>query len=233
MTDDNKVLEDLARCSREFRDITGKIDTVDIDVVITNYRKYISHIENDIKRWMLSSKASIINFYSLIKNGDMKNKEICLPDTNYLIHSYQDYYAGLLSYLKEISNIVRKDFNPDKKIELIRKLGLANSKDESFTDLCGEEKDVTFSDAILNIECILDLIETINTFKNDLDELIEREFSDEDVKKACLILFTNSTLTFVNKCIDTVYRTNYKMTDCVNGNETSDENLGNESYSIF
>ena len=170
MTDDNKVLEDLARCSREFRDITGKIDTVDIDVVITNYRKYISHIENDIKRWMLSSKDSIINFYSLIKNGDMKNKEICLPDTNYLIHSYQDYYAGLLSYLKEISNIVRKDFNPDKKIELIRKLGLANSKDESFTDLCGEEKDVTFSDAILNIECILDLIETINTIKNDLDE---------------------------------------------------------------
>lgn len=234
MTDENKIIEDLKRCLSDFREFTEKLEIINISVVIGNHLQDLANVPTGLKDELYDSKEDIKKMYKIINDNEPESKKtVKVTDVNYLIHSYHDYYEGLVSYLKEIrekSNDGKDNFNEN----IIEKIAIAKNKDEHFCDMCIEEKEELFKDAMKNIESALDYFEIVEEIKKDFNDLISARYSENNVRTASIIFFISSTVSFLYRVRGCISDSFYSLCSVMkNGNDKDVVSSEEERFKIF
>ena len=152
------TLDELVRTSREYRDILADIENFKYGERIAEFIERMDGSIKEIKDIIYDVRQEVLSFYKAQKEGNVKGTKES-KDSNYFFHSYQEYYEGLIDYIKKINEAILKSNGVDneEKINIIKKLDAVIEKDNQFKDSI-EMKDCDLSELILNIETAIDVI---------------------------------------------------------------------------
>lgn len=143
----------------------------------TTYSEYVNlitiefKIYSDIIRSFFVGKQEIIkSIYLFIKNDNKNIKDVL--DINMSKHMYFDYFEGLYEYIKNLTCIT-SDHDIDVE-DIMRKNDEIMSRDKDFINSIfggerNEREDSSISDAMKNVELLIDIEE--NTFDFFIDKI--------------------------------------------------------------
>ena len=155
-------------------------DSIEVDQLFNLDYDTIMHRISDIKESNDSfidrignQKDLILNIYKVIKEKKYKGNKIKSPaDLNYVIHQYSEYYQGMLEYVTEIIQSLKKEEKTESEYkEIASKIAIVYDKDSTYIESLKKEEEVSFEDGIIYIESIIDLKKMIEKFYEDIESL--------------------------------------------------------------
>ena len=196
MDENLNTLDELVRTSREYRDILADIENFKYGERIAEFIERMDGSIKEIKDIIYDVRQEVLSFYKAQKEGNVKGTKES-KDSNYFFHSYQEYYEGLIDYIKKINEAILKSNGVDneEKINIIKKLDAVIEKDNQFKDSI-EMKDCDLSELILNIETAIDVIPFLEKCKNNISTIAKIRTLDEDIRVMFARLYTNSVTNF-------------------------------------
>lgn len=196
MDENLNTLDELVRTSREYRDILADIENFKYGERIAEFIERVEGSIKEIKDIIYDVRQEVLSFYKAQKEGNVKGTKES-KDSNYFFHSYQEYYEGLIDYIKKINEAILKSNGVDneEKINIIKKLDAVIEKDNQFKDSI-EMKDCDLSELILNIETAIDVIPFLEKCKNNISTIAKIRTLDEDIRVMFARLYTNSVTNF-------------------------------------
>ena len=196
MDENLNTLDELVRTSREYRDILADIENFKYGERIAEFIERMDGSIKEIKDIIYDVRQEVLSFYKAHKEGNVKGTKES-KDSNYFFHSYQEYYEGLIDYIKKINEAILKSNGVDneEKINIIKKLDAVIEKDNQFKDSI-EMKDCDLSELILNIETAIDVIPFLEKCKNNISTITKIRTLDEDIRVMFARLYTNSVTNF-------------------------------------
>lgn len=196
MDENLNTLDELVRTSREYRDILADIENFKYGERIAEFIERMDGSIKEIKDIIYDVRQEVLSFYKAQKEGNVKGTKES-KDSNYFFHSYQEYYEGLIDYIKKINEAILKSNGVDneEKINIIKKLDAVIEKDNQFKDSI-EMKECDLSELILNIETAIDVIPFLEKCKNNISTIAKIRTLDEDIRVMFARLYTNSVTNF-------------------------------------
>ena len=196
MDENLNTLDELVRTSREYRDILADIENFKYGEQIAEFIERMDGSIKEIKDIIYDARQEVLSFYKAQKEGNVKGTKES-KDSNYFFHSYQEYYEGLIDYIKKINEAILKSNGVDneEKINIIKKLDAVIEKDNQFKDSI-ELKECDLSELILNIETAIDVIPFLEKCKNNISTITKIRTLDEDIRVMFARLYTNSVTNF-------------------------------------
>ena len=196
MDENLNTLDELVRTSREYRDILADIENFKYGERIAEFIERMDGSIKEIKDIIYDVRQEVLSFYKAQKEGNVKGTKES-KDSNYFFHSYQEYYEGLIDYIKKINEAILKSNGVDneEKINIIKKLDAVIEKDNQFKDSI-ELKECDLSELILNIETAIDVIPFLEKCKNNISTITKIRTLDEDIRVMFARLYTNSVTNF-------------------------------------
>lgn len=196
MDENLNTLDELVRTSREYRDILADIENFKYGERIAEFIERMDGSIKEIKDIIYDVRQEVLSFYKAQKEGNVKGTKES-KDSNYFFHSYQEYYEGLIDYIKKINEAILKSNGVDneEKINIIKKLDAVIEKDNQFKDSI-EMKECDLSELILNIETAIDVIPFLEKCKNNISTITKIRTLDEDIRVMFARLYTNSVTNF-------------------------------------
>ena len=196
MDENLNTLDELVRTSREYRDILADIENFKYGERISEFIERMDGSIKEIKDIIYDVRQEVLSFYKAQKEGNVKGTKES-KDSNYFFHSYQEYYEGLIDYIKKINEAILKSNGVDneEKINIIKKLDAVIEKDNQFKDSI-ELKECDLSELILNIETAIDVIPFLEKCKNNISTITKIRTLDEDIRVMFARLYTNSVTNF-------------------------------------
>lgn len=196
MDENLNTLDELVRTSREYRDILADIENFKYGERIAEFIERMDGSIKEIKDIIYDVRQEVLSFYKAQKEGNVKGTKES-KDSNYFFHSYQEYYEGLIDYIKKINEAILKSNGVDneEKINIIKKLDAVIEKDNQFKDSI-EMKECDLSELILNIETAIEVIPFLEKCKNNISTIAKIRTLDEDIRVMFARLYTNSVTNF-------------------------------------
>lgn len=192
------------------------------EACIMNIQEHIKSCKEFISNFFSKKEVGdgIKYFYKLIREKDGLNT-IKIVDLYYVANLYDEYNTGMLDFLNDVITLVNYNYqNETEKTRCEDLLEKAKIKDRTFIDsIFGGEnnpkKDVTITDAIKNIEFLVDYfgyLEHLSQKLNDLANTVETNQNCElllesfNLLRSSLLyywylLFNRSIITYID--IDT------------------------------
>lgn len=155
-------------------------DSIEVDQLFNIDYDSIMHRISDMKESNDSfidrvgnQKDLILNIYKVIKEKKYKGNKIKSPaDLNYVIHQYSEYYQGMLEYVTEIMQSLKKEEKTESEYkEIASKIAIVYDKDSTYIESLQKKEEVSFEDGIIYIESIIDLKKMIEKFYEDIESL--------------------------------------------------------------
>lgn len=157
--------------------------------------------------------------YRKLKTLDyMGNKVVSCIDVERAGSSYREYFEGMVSF---INNYIDEACNNGENLPLLQKqLQTAIEGDPMFIEsLFGgknnERQNVELTEAIKNVEYLVDFLDALKCMRTTLNEVIDRCFNTQPSTDLCKVvtLLTNSVSNFSNRVIYTIMDT-YEIINC-------------------
>lgn len=226
MDENLNTLDELVRTSREYRDILADIENFKYGERIAEFIERMDGSIKEIKDIIYDVRQEVLSFYKAQKEGNVKGTKES-KDSNYFFHSYQEYYEGLIDYIKKINEAILKSNGVDneEKINIIKKLDAVIEKDNQFKDSI-EMKECDLSELILNIETAIDVIPFLEKCKNNISTITKIRTLDEDIRVMFARLYTNSVTNFAWEIEQQIRDSIYKAKTLVTPPSPEEEKSG-------
>lgn len=158
---------------------------------------------------------NINNIYKGLMNPN--NKDICVVSNDFIksYYEYEEYLNGFADFVKLIFGIKENEVNEGALSERLEKVSNNDTIfiEELFRSKDDENECILISDAMKNIEFIIDLMDELPKIKEELLEIIGGISSIIDVtaqesvnllmfKIRAILLYTRSRMIFVDKLIN-------------------------------
>lgn len=226
------LLESFNERHKEFLNNNNSVDTL---------IEEISYFERFIPEFFSKNGEGkgIRNMYSEIRSIMESGNIKCINciDINKSNHIYKEYLEGMLKFIDDISNV-----NIDNKDELkpfVEKFNTAKDKDSVFIESLydgklNDEKSMSLTEAVCNIEVLIDFIPTMKDIKSKCISVNESvNYIDNNIKKdlmkQCSVMLCESVNKFcystINAVINTYNSINNKINEPINEKEVDEYQL--------
>lgn len=174
---------------------------ISIDSLVDNMKFYESFIPEFFSK--NGESDGIKSVYSAIKENMVNEKSIISSDITKSGYIYKEYMEGMISFINDISNTVMtesvNDLNTYKE-----KFEKAKEKDSLFIDSLyngklNEQLEMPLSEAVCNIEYLIDFIPELTIMKNQCVDLNE---SFNDIKESDKKSLINNSLNMLYESVD-------------------------------
>lgn len=224
MDENLKVLDELIRTSREYRDVIEDIESYNLSEELMNFTKNINRVIQNISDFIYNKRHDILFFYKIQKEKTIKDTSLC-HDANYIFHTYQEYYDGLVDYIKKINEAIMSSSGISKEeyVNIIKKIDSVIEKDSSFLDSF-EKKESNIDELIVNVECAIDLIPCLKKYRDNIDILTKIRTHNQDIKILFTKLYINSVVNFAYIMEDLITMSYDKIKYIIEGEKDDYEN---------
>lgn len=224
MDENLNTLDELVRTSREYRDILSDIESFKIGEEVANFIERVDDGIKFIKDFIYGVRQDVLSFYKEQKEGNIKGTKPA-KDSNYFFHSYQEYYDGLMDYIKKINEAILKStaLDNEEKINIIKKLDAVIEKDNQFKDSI-ELKESNLSELILNIETSVDVIPYLEKCKNNISTITKLRTLDDDIRIMFVRLYISSVTNFMLEIDSQIRDSFYKAKTLISPPSPEEEN---------
>lgn len=165
----------------------------DCDSITCDFDTNMLHFKEEIYTFVERNQEDIKKIYQKIKDG--KNpKVVSVKDMNLAIHSYSQYLTDMQKYFNAVSHDDKVSMTLDEAFVKMQ------AKDKSFFDSAVSEETETISDAMKNVEAIIDLKQLGHDAK-DMFKDINNSDMNYDLKCKVLSFLSKSVCTFITQVI--------------------------------
>ena len=212
--------------------------TLDASKMLSDFNGVLDEFKGIIPGFFTGEEDDIKVMYDNINEASFsRNGVIPFIDVNMALHIYMDYYNGMCDFIRSYVDSFKANDN-DSISRLNDDLDLAIDTDSSFIDsIYGGSKNkktlAQISDAVGNVESLIDMLNTINTFStctNSIKDSFDNFNCEEYTKLANLLI--RSTTRFLsrgyNEIIDT-YKNILVFLGIINEDPTPEV----ESFALF
>ena len=171
-----------------------------VNEIYDQFNQFVNSTYARMDKFIITNQVMIKDIYSKLKGsyGDIEVSNII--DICYVLGSYKEYIESMYDY---ISNILSGK-NDETGIKM--NLRQMQEKDRTFFNSNINSDTETVSDAMKNIEAIIDLKELLATLLNNAKTILTFE-SDACLKKELLSLYTKSVMSFYLQAINVIIKT--------------------------
>lgn len=174
----------------------------------------LSQYEDLIPRFFSSNGEAdtVRKVYGILSDIDYaKNDSIPVIDVNLSAHIYMDYYHGMVKFANQLCDVISRGDN--EKLEVMKnQLQTAVGGDSLFIDSVfggsnNARKDEVLTDAISNVEFLIDFPKLLEEIKSNIQSVCCVECGDNLVMKECIQLVLKSSNTFCFHALEEVMDT--------------------------
>ena len=165
------------------------------DELQTAFFSYLDEMKDNVSNFILTNKTKISNIYTTIKDGGAK-KMVNVIDLNLLFHSYKDYLEDMIKFIT--SDDVKEKCDASNDEELSGAILKMREMDKKFFDNVATSESEKISDAMRNIEILIDMKEFIQNIRKKFMEINSKE------RIEFIQLMASSVSTFYDKLLQAV-----------------------------
>ncbi len=169
--DGDRLEKDIKKSYRDSIE-TDQLFNLDYDMIM-HHISDIKESNNSFIDRIGNQKDLILSIYKVIKEKKYKESKIkSQADLNYMIHQYSEYYQGMLEYVTEIIQSLKKEEKSESEYkEIASKIAIVYDKDSTYIESLKKEEEVSFEDGIIYIESLIDLKKMVDKFYEDIESL--------------------------------------------------------------
>ena len=172
---------------------------------LSNYEKFIPDFfcEN-------GNEENIRKIYKLLRDGDFTESKVDIVDLYTSRKIYSEYYEGMAEFVKDVisesTNLTKESTNDKKYWENLEKAKVADSGfvKSIFGGEYNKRENVVLTEAVGNLEFLIDFIPKIGEMKKSSSDLSERALVEDDLTTESLRLLCDSVC---NYCFESIKET--------------------------
>jgi hypothetical protein len=208
------------------------------EIVIGEYDAYLKLIPEFFSSH--GEAAGIKDMYKKLKELDrFRDRIISAIDITRIGNIYVEYYTGMCDFVDEV--IENAESSNGISNDLIEALDLAKKGDPQFVDSLfggknGERVDTRLTEAVANVEYLIDFIEVLKMMKLNAERFYGAAASvnQDDTVKESIKLLVSSAGTYCSRLIIEIFENYTKITDTLNNKFTTpEENSEQQELKLF
>lgn len=207
------------------------------EIVISEYDAYLKLIPDFFSSH--GEANGIRDMYKKLKELDgVRDRVIPVIDLSKVGNIYVEYYTGMCDFVDEV---IEKATSSGVTSELTEALELAKKGDPQFVDSLfggknGERVDTRLTEAVTNIEYLIDFIEVLNIMKLNAQRFYGTAASvkDNDCVRESVKLLATSAGIYCSKLLAEIFADYTKITNTLNNKfESPMENPEQQELKLF
>lgn len=150
------------------------------------------------------AREEIRSMYESVDSRDNNWKTINTCDLDNCRVLYDNYTEGMMKYIGELSSME----SVDNKDEICKKISSIRNNDKLFLESIfggknNESKEQSIFEAVKNIECLIDLIDTMEKCKSYMEsiDISRKDVNRDAVMVECGKLYTESVSNYFHKTV--------------------------------